>query len=239
MQEFVDKYGENAIGALVSSSAVSVPGFPDSREGQAWIDDNPNIKNNYPLVYALFAPQGEFDIDVYTRQFAGPDRQALTAQQHTAMISDWLNRYWRSKAMDQMGVSSYADMNQTQRNVWEDISQVIDEAYPNARVGIFEKPQINDMIDQLEEAALDPAIQATPAGPALTAYLGYRAEAQAAVETLKERGLISSSIKGFTKAKALAPLREVLRYNAQQLIDQYPAFEPLWEFVFSRELAED
>lgn len=243
--QFVDKYGENALGALVASSATSVPGFPDSREGQQWIDDNPEIKGKYPFVYALFAPEGEFDIDTYTRQFQGDDRQPLSARQHIALLSDWKNRYWRATLMQKMEdedgnpVRSYADMNQEQRNAWEDITELIDDEYAPARTGIYEKPQIDDMIKQLEDAGKDEAILATPAGPALERYLGLRTEAQELVDQLKESGAISSQIKGYTKAKALRPIREALRSEGQALIDEYPAFEPLWEFVFSRELARD
>jgi len=245
VKEFVDEYGEDALGALVASSATSVPGFPDSREGQQWIDDNPEIKGNYPLIYALFAPEGKFDFDTYSRQFQGEDRQALSAKQHIAMLSDWKNRYWRSNIMSRMKdengdpVTSYADMNQAQRNAWEEITVLIDEEYAPARTGIFEKPEIDDMIDQLEDAGTDKDVLATPAGPALARYLELRTEAQALVDQLKEAGAIDSQIKGYTKAKDLRPIREALRSEAQALIDEYPAFEPLWEFVFSRELIRD
>lgn len=239
VHDFVEKYGEDALGVVVASSRTSVPGFPDSVEGQAWVDANPDLKGKYPLVYALFAPQGEWDPDVYSRQFAGPDRQALTAEQHISMLSDWINRYWRSEAMNRMGVNSYSDMNQAQRNAWEEISQAIDDEYPSAVVGIFERPRIEDMVKQLEAAAKDKKIKETPAGPALTKYLALRDEAQLAVERLKEEGIIDSQIKGFTKAKSLRPLREYLRSEAQALVDEYPAFEPLWDHVFSRELIKE
>jgi len=236
---FVEKYGEDAIGALVAASATAVPGFPDSKEGQAWIDDNPELAGKYPLVYALFAPSGEFDIDTYTRQFASGDRRSLSAKQQIAMSADWLNRYWRSKLMDKMGVNSYADMDQEQRNAWEELSALVDEEYPSAVVGRMEKPEIDDMIKQLEVAGQDKDILATPAGPALTEYLQLRVDAQGLVDALKERGAIDQNIKGFTKAKALRPIREALRSEAQALIDKYPAFQPLWEQVFSRELIKE
>jgi hypothetical protein len=239
VHNFVQKYGEEALGALVASSTTSVPGFPDSREGQAWVDSNPEIKGKYPLVYALFAPTGEFDIDVYSRQFDTEGRQALTAKQHTALLADWKNRYWRTEAMRRMGVVSYAEMNQSQRNAWEEISALIDEEYPSAATGIIEKPDAERMIKQLEEAGKDEDILATPAGPALAQYLDLRRQADEAVDALVASGRIDSNIKGFTKAKAVRPLREALRSEAQALIEQYPAFQPLWDHVFSRELIKE
>jgi len=239
VQKFVDKYGVEAIGALVASSAVSIPGFPDSLEGQAWLNENPDIKGKYPLIYALFAPEGEFNIEVYSNQFHSGDRQALTARQHTAMLSDWLNRYWRSKAMQDMGVANYSEMNQQQRNAWEDITELIDTEYPSAVTGIVEKPEVEDMVKQLEQAATDEAILRTPAGPALTQYLELRREADQLVDRLADEGVIDSQTKGFTKSKATRPIREVLRSQAQALIDENPAFRPLWEHVFSRELIKE
>jgi hypothetical protein len=239
VHNFVEKYGEEALGALVASSTTSVPGFPDSREGQAWVDSNPEIKGKYPLVYALFAPTGEFDIDVYSRQFDTEGRQALTAKQHTALLADWKNRYWRTEAMRRMGVTTYAEMNQAQRNAWDEISALIDEEYPSATTGIIEKPDSERMIRQLEEAGKDEDILATPAGPALTQYLDLRRQADEAVDALVASGRIDSNIKGFTKAKAVRPLREALRSEAQALIEQYPAFQPLWDHVFSRELIKE
>jgi hypothetical protein len=239
LQHFIETYGEDAIGAVIPRSRSEIYGLPDSAEALEWVQDHPNIKNNYPLIYGLLTPPGEFDIGIYSRQFETGERQGLTARQHIRLISDYLNRYWRDRTMQDMGVSGWNDMTQAQRTQWEEISVLIDEEYRPARYGSIEKPSVEDMISELELAVDDPELQAAAAYEPLRIYMDLRRDAQEAVEALQADGRIPSTIKGFQKAKALAPIRQVLRSEAHDLIEQYPAFKPLWDFVFSRELVDE
>jgi hypothetical protein len=239
LQHFIDQYGEDAIGAVIPRSRSEIYGLPDSAEALEWVQDNPHIKDNYPLIYGLLVPEGEFDIGIYERQFETGERQGLTARQHIRLISDYLNRYWRDRTMQDMGVSGWNDMTQAQRNQWEEISVLIDEEYRPARYGSIEKPSVEDMIAELEDAVDDPELQVAAAYEPLRIYMDLRRDAQEAVEALQADGRIPSTIKGFQKAKSLAPIRQVLRSEAQDLIEQHPAFKPLWDFVFSRELVDE
>jgi hypothetical protein len=95
------------------------------------------------------------------------------------------------------------------------------------------------MIGELEGAIKDPKVINTEAGPAIQQYFALREQADSMVDNLVSQGYIDSNIKSYKKAKVLAPLRQALRGEAQDLIDQYPAFEPFWSYVFERELKED
>ncbi len=228
---FIDKYGINAIGAVVPHSRSSIYGVPVSLEGAKWVNDNPNLKRNFPLTYGFFAPSGDLHMPTFLRQFTEGTRETLSPGEWQMLKDNLLGNYHYNRALDMLGTRR-ANPAANQREWLEQQRTNIEAIYPmyGRKEGLSQRPSTDDMVKELYSISADATISSTPAGKALTAYLALRDKAQAQAE--------AQDYKSFSKPLALAPTRQWLADNAQELIRRYPQFKQLWDIILSREVGD-
>jgi hypothetical protein len=234
-QETVDwylgKYGTEAIGAIVPHSRSVIPNIPTSLEGAQWVASHSGIKERHPLVYGMFAPKGDFDITTYLRNFISEERDAITPEQWQAIRDNTLGNYYYQNELSKLGDNATSPTDE--QTIWlRGRRGAILEAFPSwgNETGLDTRPETELLVRELYRAAEDPEILRTQAGKGLRDYLGYRDKAQDAAET--------AGLASFRDSERLAQTRRWLESKAAQIIERYPEFEQMYEWVFSRELTQ-
>lgn len=229
--KFLDMYGPYAIGAIVPHSRNVISAVPTSVEGAAWIAKHKSIKTKYPLVYGFFAPEGEFNMNIYTRNYLTGEREAITPREWLNLRDTLIGNYHYYRAKDMLGVEGESPNREQAAWLRTQRANIL-EMYPNwnNNVGLSERPTNDQMVAQLYEASKNRTVKGTNAGKGLIEYLRYREQAQAQAVELGHTS--------FGEANDLAPTRQWLTDHAYAIIKKYPEFEKLWDVVFSREMED-
>lgn len=232
---FLERYGTEAIGAIIPHSSAVIPNVPTTLEAAKWVAAHPDVKSSFPLTYGLFTPAGgDFHMQTYIKNFITEERDTLTPDQWQALQDNTLGNYWFNYQKDRLGAD--ADSPGHDQAAWlRGVRKDILKSYPNwgNTTGIAEKPTIDNLITDLYRASKDDFLASTEQGKALKLYLTYRDKAM--VQAEREDFAPNS----FRTAKALAPTRQWLRAKAADIIDQYPAFKVMWDYVFDREFGSE
>lgn len=230
---FLERYGTEAVGAIIPHSANIIPNVPTSLEAAQWVADHPGIKSSFPLTYAYFAPEGKFHYETYVRNFISNERDALTIDQWVALRDNTLANYWYNYEKRRLGpdaVSPNDDQQRWLRGRREEIQKIYPQWGNNT--GRAERPELDVLVRDLYRAAEDPLLSSTSAGKALNIYLQSRNEAVEYSRSWSDTG----SPNSFRTAQAFSSTRESLRRIGNELVTRYPEFEPMWISVFDREL---
>lgn len=233
-QAFMERYGTDAILAIIPQSGASTYGIPRNQEQNAFVLNHPGVKADFPSTYGFFLPQSEeFDYDVYLKSFLSGEREDLSAEQWLNLANNMRGDMLYRQYVDKLGGRT----DEAARAYLRKVRQRIYEEFPSGPTGLPEKPDTAAMVRELYKAANDSTILDTDAGQGLALYIKYRDKAidQArALEHETSNGLLSGS-------KDLEGTRVWLNRVAQRVIDEHPDFQLMWDIVFSREaeLAED
>lgn len=236
VEKFMEMYGPDSIGAIVPHSRNVISAVPTSLEGAQWVAKHPSIKKRFDLVYGFFAPEGEFHMPTYARNYMTGEREAITPKQWRNMMDTMLGNYHYQRAKKMLGEDANSPNRDQQTWLYNQRRSIL-EAYPNwdNNTGLAQRPENEQMIRQLYEAAKNPTIKKTNAGKGLIEYLGYRDKAMAqAIGPDPDNPIYRS----FKTANDLAPTRTWLISHASRIIERYPEFEKLWDVVFSREMED-
>jgi len=237
IEKFLDRYGPNAISAIVPHSRNVISAVPVSIEGATWVAAHEGIKEDYPLVYGFFAPEGDFAMNVYARNYLSGEREAITPREWRNMMDTMIGNYWYAKAKDMLGEDAGSPNREQAAWLRKQRDQIL-EAYPNwdNRVGLAERPEIDQMVRQLYDISDNSTIQETNAGKGLLEYMRLRNSAQARVDQDRENG--DTEALTFKSANDYSNLRQWLVDGAYDIIKRYPEFEKMWDLVFSREIED-
>ena len=228
-ERFMEKYGPDAILAIIPQSGASTYGIPRNQAQLSFVINHPKLKGLFPSTYGFFLPQSdEFDYDVYLKSFMTGEREDLSPDQWlnlaNNMRGDMLFRHYK----DQLGGRN----DKAARDYLRKVRQKILAQYPSGPTGLPEKPDTAALVRELYHAVKDSTIRSTDAGEGLALYLKYRdaavAQAKAAGKDTSS-GLLSSS-------QELEGTRQWLDNVAHKVIDKHPDFQFLWDIVFSREV---
>lgn len=232
---FLDKYGENALLLMQPKSRSVVGGLPVTKVGNNWVRAHPDVVKNFPLVYGYFAPKGDpddFDVEAYTRQIEGGQREALTPKEVQSLANARVGNMLYQQAKAKAGTTAEGQL-------WlRQVREAIAAKYPGfgETLGLAERAKFPQVLAQLEEAAADPLVADTEAGKGLALYLAAREKALASARALVVNG---KPLTGFGKAKAARPIREWLQAVAAALGERHPDFAPLFDQALSREFEAD
>lgn len=233
VERFLEVYGPNAIGAIIPHSNAVISAAPTSLEAAKWVAQHPGVKKKFDLVYGFFAPEGEFHMPTYAKNFFTGERDPISPEQWLNLRDTLIGNYHYQRAKDMLGEDRNSPNDEQTKWLREQKANIL-EAYPNwnNRIGLAEKATDDPdrMIAQLYRAVKDNTVKGTDAGKGLALYLPLR---DAAIEKAKELGFAS-----FKTANKMSSTRAWLNDNAQRIIAQHPDFERLWDVVLSRELEE-
>jgi hypothetical protein len=231
VERFVDEFGWDALRATRPRS-VTVPGrVIDSAEGADWLAQNSYLKEAYPYTYGFFAPQGEFDYEVWQQNFLSGEVKQLKPREYQQMYDQFMGNYHYQRAKEMTGGRRDEAALQWLRDARHTLTQYFPGfGFEMGVPGVPKPATTEDLINELSHAASDPELRNTETGQALNIYLGLRQQAiQAAIERSDGQTL------HFKDARSTMYLREWLERNANHLIQAYPSFEQLWLGVFSDE----
>lgn len=233
VEVFMERYGPDAIGAIIPHSRSIISAAPTSLEAAKWVSQNPDVKKKYNLTYGFFAPEGEFHMPTYARNFFSGERDPITPEQWLNLRDTLLGNYHYQRAKEMLGEDRSSPNDEQTKWLREQKANIL-TAYPNwnNQIGLAGKAtDDNDrMITQLYKASKDKKITNTDAGKGLLLYIPLRDAAQKKAEEL--------DLASFKTANRMSSTRAWLNDNAQRIIAQHPDFERLWDVVFSRELEE-
>jgi hypothetical protein len=233
VQNFVDKYGEQALSATIGHTAGVEYGVPVTAEGAQWALTHPELRTALPHVYGFFAPQGgDLDLRAYDAQFKAGQRAHLTRGNWKDLSSSVKANLIYQAQKDKVGDSP----NESERRWLADWRRYLEDEYPGwsssgGVVGLPDRPSTSELVSEMYDALKHKAIKSTDAGKGLAMYLEYRDKAIALQEDRgfhRGDGLVTSS-------KDFNGTRRWLNDAAAFVIGEHPDFEPIWEIVFSRE----
>jgi hypothetical protein len=242
MKKLIDTLGVDNVLVSQAASQPTAYAAPTTKASQDWVDANPSVATNYPLVYGLFAPAhpgDKFDIKAYEQQFTKGQRQSLKPEQMLAQAENRLGFYAYDRAKNAvLNQNGGIAPDKGQQQWLSDYRATLKQAFPGFDTFLASPydttKRRNDAINQLQSAASDPIIAKTDAGQGLAQYLQYRAAAlqQAVAGTGKANATPFQS-------KAGQAIRFWLRSQAAQIILDHPDFKPMWDDLFSREMVDN
>lgn len=239
MKWLVDTLGVNNVLVSQSASQPTAYAAPVTKPAQQWVDANPSVASDYPLVYGLFTPAhpgDKFDLNAYEEQFSKGQRQSLTPEQQVAQAENRLGFFAYDRVKNQViAQNGGRPPDKPQRDWLAAYRKKLGTYFPGfdtfAAAPYNTTKRRASAIQQLQAAAKDPIVQKTEAGQGLIAYLDARQQA------------INQAVAGGGttpfQAKAGQPLRYWLRAQAAQIIQDHPDFKPMWDDLFSREMTDN
>jgi len=209
--------------------------------GLKWMRENPSAEKDYPNVFGYFAPKSDdpndFDYNAYLRALETGARKPLTPEQFVYLGNARLAAIQYDTAKTKVQEMSGGKPSDSQRSWLRTVQDALIKEYPgygqslNGGLGLTERADKTQQLRELQDAVKDPKLGNTETGKALSLYLTARDKAQ---ESAKASGLA-----GFQTAKSARGTRDWLRTIGNALVNEHPAFAPLWEQILSREMNED
>lgn len=229
--KWFEMYGKEPFFISQGGSTSEGRELPVTKEGDRWYRQNQGIVEDYELVAGYFAPadpDAGLDFTAMDRQHSAGQRKSLSAKEQAQLAMAT-----RTRAMWQAAVRQTADMPASQRDrVREQVKSALESAVPGWQNPVIAFPRAGDKIKELQRAAKDPRLAATPLARPLAAYFEAR---DVALATVREReGRPSATLA----VKAAADVRAELREIGQSLQVRYPAFAGVWSNLLLSELEE-
>jgi hypothetical protein len=240
MKWFINEFGSENIFALQAGSEARGYAAPVSRKGREWSDAHPEVKEQGDLIYGYFTGEGRNakDIDNWSALFDQEEREPLSAEAQLAQAQDKLGWYRYNKRIDKIIKDNGGRALDSGQWEWvrDDLKPEIKKDLPGWNSYLANpfdsRKKRESAVEQLYTVAKLPSVKDTDAGQGLIQYLESRDKA------IKEAKGSYNVASPFSANKA-APLRDYLREEAADVINEHPAFRPIWEQIFSREMKED
>lgn len=244
VEQFLNKYGSDAW-IYLSGSTTSTPGMQPTKEFSEWYGTNSKIVDKYPLIGAFLGPQnGEYSPEAYTEQKALDYRNPikLKDRQDKSLSNLAWSVYNNLKtSLDMKGVEQGLTLKQTRNS--EQYKAIIKQQKielrkkypmwdPEVTSGLKQQ-EINNQIMQIEKMVKDPKVINSPVGAVLKAWWDYRNQKIAEVVAADP----SYAGDGWTQSNRTSPMRQLLINYGEKLVDNYPEFSNLWEYVLSKQFA--
>jgi hypothetical protein len=244
-QTFLDKYGPDIFAAITPKSYAYTFGIPTSREAQDWVDAHPDVKNELPHIFGYFTPNSDsqdFDYEVYRAQFQpGGGRSELSAEQWAKLGNSRLAGLQYGRVRDAVDKATGGKLNDAQRAILAAFKKQLIDEYPGygdslyGGLGVPARSEAPLLVIEARKALDNPTVKTTDAGKGLAAYFTVRDAVDQAWVAL---GYSSGSWATSTNPTALG-LRAFMRTTGTTVTANHPAFGPLMENVFEREMKDD
>lgn len=227
--EFLEKWGVENLLVTQSKSSREIPGLTSNKEQRDWARNNPDLVQQYPRIWALYAPEGKtHDQTAYEAQFDEGLRDPLLGQggmERIRRANDKLASHLYRRAREAL---LNEDMRSDERaDRLRQLKVELLRDYP----GYTETPFARDnesLIVQLEQSLADPRLAETQAGRGLAEYFVLRAQAQGV--------LARAGLAWPPASNAAAPIRDAMLQAGESLRVQYPAFGRMWDEVLQYEI---
>lgn len=222
--KWADKYGYNALAALVSGTRGGITPTDD-----AWkfYTENRGDANQFPNAFALFFPGGQYSQEYAKWQEQRGQRFRLTPAEMQMEAARYVYTARKAKLQQDMttAVQQGADPKMANQ-VYLTMKSALDDEFggqPDFRAaGVPRETLVKEVV-----AALDnPKFAETEAGKGLAKFLLYR---EAALESVAQAGF--KTLTG----KSVANVADWLNQSAYQVIAEHPEFSVMYWRVFATE----
>jgi len=227
VEKFLDAFGDDAFLYVASKSKATVGGLDASTQFGQFERENKSLFGRYKDVAGYFAPVGEnFDYQVYLRQLTTGKREKLKPSEYIEEAQSQVGRALYRSLTRQAGPNP----NANQQAVLREVRGALIKMFPGFGTTPVDINRQSAQIQELIGAAGDPLLDGNPVAEGLRQYL-----------TLRDQALMQAQARGFTTlaGKKVADLRGLLRSAADQIIQQYPEFERLYDRVLFNEIDID
>jgi hypothetical protein len=224
ISKWADKYGENALFALVSGTRGGIT--PTDKAWQFYTE-NRDDANQFPNAFALFFPGGVYSAEFAKWQEQRGQRFKLTPADMQAEAASYV--YSARKAKLQQDEATAVAMGADPRDA-HDVYLARKDALDAEFGGEPETRSIGvpreTLVKEVTQALGNEKFAATNAGKGLAAFLDARSQALAAINQLGFENL---------NGKTVAPIADWLNSKAYEIISQYEDFSVMYWRVFAAE----
>lgn len=228
VERFMETFGDDAFLYVAGKTKAIDGGLDASVEFGRWERKNRGIFETYPDVAGYFAPVGStFDYQVYLRQINSGSRERLTPKE---MIEEAQFRVG-SAAFRSLRRSFGENPSAAEESLLRRFKNEVYDRYPGYRDADMNVNERKTRINKLYDAVQDKRLDGNPVAEALRIYLQARDEALAIA--------VSRGIETGIGGKKNADIRGQLFRLGEQLADQFPEFDRLWDRVLFGEVDID
>jgi hypothetical protein len=222
VQRFLKVFGDEMALYVGSKTKSLVPGLEASREFGEWEFKNGDLLSKYKDVAAYMAPAGsELNFDVWKRQLGQGKRKKLTDDELIALSQNRIGSAKYREARLMFGQFP----NDAQRAQLDAYRASLNEQYPGfPRYAQYEVGKFPNQIDQLTKLVDDPLAKDNALAPIVKEYLNTR-----------KIYLAQAGGKSFDSKKAV-PAKMYMYNYGNQLAQQYPEFDRIWQRLLIQEV---
>lgn len=229
VQRFVDDFGADALIATVPYTETSVGGkrvygIRPSKEFGEFEAKHGKLFDLYPRVAGLFGPQtAGYDFQTYERQA----RSLRSPKSSVQRIEE------RNATLGQMAFARYkgklpANPTGPQRKWLAQVKRELIESYPGFNPDDFNPGDVKKAITDLRRAADHDSLRDSDLAQTIQQYFKYR-----------DKVIAAAPSTGWQTAGNSRHLREWLRTVADELGEQVPEFNAVWDQLLSTEMSDD
>jgi hypothetical protein len=225
MDEFFQQYGEDNILLLQPMSTKEGGYLPAEDKAFDWVRKNPDLRNDEPDVYGLFAPQGgAFAISGYNHLLSTGEIEKLTPRERLREAQNRIAGHIYRNKKDQIDPA-----DDGQREWLREWQSYLEDKFPGWKPNNFNVGEVDILVRGVERAVENPKFAKASPGLVRTAkaYLAKRQEALEAADGV--------DLSGARDAEKRAWLREWGTYYLSRNED----FSEMWNEVFLRELGDN
>lgn len=245
---FLEEYGPWALAAVQGRTVAVAPGrgLPPTKEAEEWARNNPDLADDFSLVYGFFAPQGgEFDYQAYSRILDRGERTPLSEQEqvtrflHTLgsfdytrekeRVEEWLlSNGWDGEGL--MPIDARRYLAEYDEGLVDKYG--LDDGGYGGRQNTWSGPgraSVEEALGQLRDAVQDERLADDPVAGAARELLTRMDEAD---ERFAIEHTENSDAASWHESTDGAPYRQFIVQSADWLIRQTPEFAQLYDAVF-------
>lgn len=222
--KWADKYGDNALFALVSGSRG---GIQPTDEAWTFYTNNREDATKYANAFALFFPGGQYSQEFAKWQSQSGKRFKLTPAEMQMEAARYVYTARKAKLQSDEAIAVRdGEDPKMAHEVYMTRKAALDDDFggqPDFRSAGVPR---ETLVKELEQAVKEPKFAATESGKGLAEFLQYRKAA-----------LDSAAAGGFKTltAKSVSNVAEWLDESAYKIIAQYPSFSVMYWRVFATE----
>jgi len=234
---FIETYGINPL-PLTVAKTVSIEKYPVTVEGADWMKKNMDIYDTYPLVAIFLEPApvyAEFSYDAYKKSLLTGAREYRTPEQWQIAK----NKLLGAVALDayEREINIVGNNTQAARTLRNNKKIELEQRYwgygQPTIVGSPAKPSIDMQIDQLKKMINDDSLQSFDTIQSAKKYFVIR---QKIIDAFVAAGKSETIWK---TSPQYANVRQVLRMEADKLIQENPKFGPMFDQLLQREFESE
>jgi hypothetical protein len=230
VQKMLKAFGPEVLMFMPGLTRTEVGGLQATTEFDNWYLDNRDVADQFPDVYAYFAPEGsEFDFQAYLRQLRSGQRERRSSTAELTRDAEAIV----GRALYMETIDFYGPViSQGERDYLQQYRADLEKRYPGFGTVPIDLNEQQRLFQELETMALDPRLDRNGTALGLREYFAAR---QSVIELAR---LQSGYVNDPLASNANAELRQFLRDTGSRLMVKYPSFGRVYSRLLFDEIDE-